>query len=281
MLLLLSINPRHIAKAQKMIDLVKALISSSNPAASASRCRRTARRIQDAPVHASHVTRAYPGDRARGTSTISATTSTATTGTDDDRIGETSPRRHSRRAALGTLAALAAALASPPSHAVPFPSLLGGSSDPSSSNNNDSVVRALRQRQKRERLFGAADADPRPLLAARVTAARAEAARIPLLAKINQPDSARMLLREKNLGNLRRDLAYLTGAYSSVVTEQDVRGVVEGVERLDGGLKKLSRGGGGGGGEEAEREIKALVADLDARLERVAAAVTALEGEAR
>jgi hypothetical protein len=265
---------------------------------SLTRCCRPRSRIRGGAHQAVSFARprvARCAEATSGTSTSTSTTTTTSSSVISDSVSDF--RAMPRRTALAAGAAAVAALAAPAgaARAVPFPSLFGGggsgpasssSSSSSSDTSNSSVVRALQQRQKRERMFGTADADPRPLLAARLAAARAEAARIPLLVRIDQPDSARMLLREKNLGNLRRDLAYLTGAYAMVVPEQDVREVVTAVERLDGALRRLrgrggggTGGGGGGGGEEAA--IKGLVAELDARLERVAAAVTALEGEAR
>lgn len=217
---------------------------------------------------------------------ISSSTNTTKGSSTNDRIGATSnkpPRFAAATAAATAALALLVASPPPPALAVPLPSLFGGNSS-QNDQQNSSVVRALQQRQKRERLFGAADADPRPLLAARLSAARDEAARVPLLARIGQADSARLLLREKNLANLRRDLAYMTGAYADVVPESEVRGVVEAVERLDGALRRASRAPPASSAAELEAatsEVKALVNDLDARLERVAAAVVALEGEAR
>jgi hypothetical protein len=214
-----------------------------------------------------------------------STTTSGTTTTTSDRIegAQNKPPRLATTAAA-TVAAFVLLVAppAPSALAVPLPSLFGGGNNSTNDQQNSSVVRALQQRQKRERLFGAADADPRPLLAARLSAARDEAARVPLLTRINQADSARLLLREKNLANLRRDLAYMTGAYADVVPESEVRGVVEAVERLDGALRKASRAPPSSAElEAATSEVKTLVGDLDARLERVAAAVVALEGEAR
>jgi len=183
-------------------------------------------------------------------------------------------------AALAAAGAISALLASAPlASAAPLPF----STPLADQSSNGSVVRALRERTKRERLFGAADADPRPLLAGRLSAARAEAGRVPTLVSIGQSESARMLLREKNLANLRRDLAYLTGAYASAVPERDVRGVVEAVERLDGALRRAGPRGGDDPAAKAEaaEDVRRMVLDLDAWLERVQAAVLALEGEAR
>lgn len=219
-------------------------------------------------------------DKSTGTTTTVISSSSPTS--DNDRIA-----KRAAAAAASLLLASSLLLAAPaPASAVPFPSLLGGGGNSGDSGqNNSSVVRALQERQKRERMFGAADADPRPLLAARISAARAEAARIPLLAKIGQSESARLMLREKNLANLRRDLAYMTGAYSGAVTETQTRGVVETIERLDGSLRRASRlpapSASAPDAEAAVAEVVALVQDLDERLERVSAAVVALEGEAR
>jgi hypothetical protein len=238
------------------------------------------------------------------TDSISSNTSSSKA---EDRIRRFAGASSSPSVAVAALVAAVALLllaAPPPPAAVaaPFPSLFGGGGNGGGGGStkqqplqqqqqqqpqNGNVVRALQQRQKRERLFGRADADPRAALASRLSAARDEAARIPLLVRIGQADDARLLLRERSLANLRRDLAYLAQSYADVVPEREARGVVEAVERLDGALRRAgarARGGAGGvedGVEAAARMVKDLVGELDGRLERVARAVEALEAEAR
>ncbi|GBF99206.1 hypothetical protein Rsub_12465 [Raphidocelis subcapitata] len=167
----------------------------------------------------------------------------------------------SRRAVLASLplAAVAAALASPP-RAAAAPAAAPGS--------NDAVLGSLRRLQKQQRLFG--DEPPQSALQQRFEAAQAQLQRIELLLKISedggQYDSARLKLREGAFKTLRLDLGYAQ-ELTRVVPQKAVREVIEGVEHLDGALKR----------REPTEEVRQQIARLSGLIGGVAEAVARLE----
>eukprot|EP00879_Flechtneria_rotunda_P014373 GHRR01015017.1.p1 GENE.GHRR01015017.1~~GHRR01015017.1.p1 ORF type:complete len:209 (+),score=62.14 GHRR01015017.1:150-776(+) len=100
---------------------------------------------------------------------------------------------------------------------------------------NAAVLSDLRQLSKREKLFGSEQ--PTAALSSRLTAAVQQLQRIELLTKINQYDNARMLLRSGSFKTLRMDLGYGQEMYK-VIQPEAVRAVVDGIEQLDGQLKR-------------------------------------------